>query len=181
MKLRLIAYLLNVIIGLTIGIWMYQCKQGRVNPKYDNNPDMLNNQKEYFKEKGKSKEQIFEYHYTIDDAYNELNLSNYQRVRWRNEEPLHLSASQIRNLNGTYIWESKIYFRTQREMFDYICEHFEEMQKYKVSSSSVTQKSGKSVKNTNIYDEYQDRLDDYLDDPEDEIEFDPDVFDFQDD
>lgn len=33
----------------------------------------------------------------------------------------------------------------------------------------------------NIADEYNDRLDDYLADPEDELEFDPGVFDFQDD
>ena len=68
-------------------------------------------------------------------------------------------------------------------MFDYICEHFEEMQKYKVGATPGVLKSITSSKNTNrnIYDEYQDRLDDYLDDPEDEITFDPEIFDFQDD
>ena len=42
-------------------------------------------------------------------------------------------------------------------------------------------KPEESSPSSNIYDEYQDRLDDYLDDPEDEIRFDPEIFDFQDD
>ena len=36
------------------------------------------------------------------------------------------------------------------------------------------------MKTTNAEDEYNDRLDDYLDDPEDELRFDPEIFDFQD-
>ena len=92
-----------------------------------------------------------------------------------------MTSSQIKALNGVYEWQCTIAFKTQREMFDYICEHFNEMQKYKVGSSPISQKSVKSSRHTNIYDEYQDRLDDYLDDPEDEITFDPDIFDFQDD
>lgn len=47
-----------------------------------------------------------------------------------------------------------------------------------LSPSNIQISNGES---DNIYDEYQDRLDDYLDDPEDEIRFDPEVFDFQDD
>lgn len=37
-----------------------------------------------------------------------------------------------------------------------------------------------TLKTTNAEDEYNDRLDDYLDDPEDELRFDPEIFDFQD-
>ena len=37
-----------------------------------------------------------------------------------------------------------------------------------------------NIKTTNAEDEYNDRLDDYLDDPEDELRFDPEIFDFQD-
>ena len=37
------------------------------------------------------------------------------------------------------------------------------------------------MKTTNAEDEYNDCLDDYLDDPEDELRFDPEIFDFQDD
>lgn len=36
------------------------------------------------------------------------------------------------------------------------------------------------MKTTNAEDEYNDRLDDYLDDTEDELQFDPSTFDFQD-
>ena len=36
------------------------------------------------------------------------------------------------------------------------------------------------MKASNAEDEYNDRLDDYLDDPEDELRFDPEIFDFQD-
>lgn len=40
---------------------------------------------------------------------------------------------------------------------------------------------GKTRKRVNIYDYYQDHLDDYQADPEDEITFDPEIFDFLDD
>lgn len=123
---------------------------------------------------------IYDYRIVIDDAENTLETSNIQRG-WRKELPLKMTSSQIKALNGIYEWKSPIFFETQRQMFDYICEHFQEMQKYKVGSVPIIQKPVKPTKYTNIYDEYQDRLDDYLDDPEDEIEFDPDVFDFQDD
>lgn len=36
------------------------------------------------------------------------------------------------------------------------------------------------MKTSNAEDEYNDRLEDYLDDPEDELRFDPEIFDFQD-
>ena len=124
--------------------------------------------------------EIYDYRLTITNADELLRTSNIQRG-WRDEPPLKMTSSQIRALNGVYEWQSTIAFKTQREMFDYICEHFSEMQKYKVGSAPDPKKPVKSSKKTNIYDEYQDRLDDYLDDPEDEITFDPDVFDFQDD
>lgn len=125
-------------------------------------------------------DKVYNYHIKIDDAANTLETSNIQRG-WRDEPPLKMSTSQIKKLNGVYEWQSNIFFETQRQMFDYICEHFSEMQKYKVGSASIPRKSAKSYKHTNIYDEYQDRLDDYLDDPEDEITFNPEIFNFQDD
>ena len=123
---------------------------------------------------------VYNYWIKVADAENSLKASNIQRG-WRNEPPLKMKASQVRKLNGVYEWQSTIFFETQRQMFDYICEHYKEMQKYKVSSLSERRKPSGSAKKTNIYDEYQDRLDDYLDDPEDEIRFDPEVFDFQND
>lgn len=127
-------------------------------------------------------DRVYSYRIVIDDAENSLLTSNVQRG-WRDEPPLELSPSQTKALNGIYEWKSDIFFKTQRQMFDYICEHYMEMQKYKVGSvpKPVPHKSERSSTRTNIYDEYQDRLYDYLDDPEDEIEYDPEVFDFQDD
>ncbi|MCH5226452.1 MAG: hypothetical protein J1F16_01335 [Muribaculaceae bacterium] len=126
-----------------------------------------------------SEQEIYDYRLTITDADELLRTSNIQRG-WRDEPPLKMTSSQIKALNGVYEWQSTIAFKTQREMFDYICEHFSEMQKFKVSAAPTSQKSVNSSNYTNIYDEYQNRLDDYLDDPEDEITFDPDIFDFQD-
>lgn len=127
-----------------------------------------------------SEGKIYNYRITIEDAAETLKTSNIQRG-WRNEPPLYMTTSQLNKINGIYEWQSTIFFETQRQMFDYICEHFNEMKKYKVDSAPRSQKVIKSSKSNNIYDEYQDRLDDYLDDPEDEIEFDPEIFNFQED
>ena len=120
---------------------------------------------------------VYHYRIVIDDAENSFETSNIQRG-WRNEPPLKWSKSQIKALNGIYEWQSEIFFETQRRMFDYICEHFNEMRKYKVSAAPA---SNNPAKTSNMYDAYQDRLDEYLDDPEDEIRFNPETFDFQDD
>ena len=127
-----------------------------------------------------SPDKVYNYKIKIDDAASSLKTSNIQRG-WRNEAPLKMTSSQIRSLNGIYEWKSPIFFETQRQMFDYICEHFSEMQKYKVESLPVKLREIKTSGSSNIYDEYQDRIDEYLDDPEDELRFDPEVFDFQDD
>ena len=177
MKIKIIAYSINIILGLLLSSLVSHCK-----PSVGQSSKNENSYKEIHKSKKPIREnRIYQYKFTIEDAAHELEISNYQRVKWRGENPLKLSYSQIKALNGVYEWQSTIYFNTQREMFDYICEHFSEMQKYKVGSTSVSRKSVKSSKSSNIYDEYQDRLDDYLDNPEDEITFDPDIFDFQDD
>ena len=123
---------------------------------------------------------MYTYKIKIDDASNSLETSNIQRG-WRNEPPLKMTPARIKALNGIYEWQSTIFFETQRQMFDYICEHYQEMKKYKVSSLPEKSISMESTKSKNIYDEYNDRLEDYLDDPEDEITFDPDIFEFQDD
>lgn len=176
-------YLLNIVIGLTLGCIFVHCKHLKDERSRQSAVATQEYQESSPIKHDSPTNKIYEYKFTIDNAAHELELSNYQRVNWRNEKPLYLSKFQIKALNGTYVWESRIYFESQREMFDYICEHFEEMQKYKISSytgnTNVYNKS--SVKEKNIYDEYNDRLDEYLDDPEDEIEFDPEIFDFLDD
>ena len=127
-----------------------------------------------------SEGKVYNYWIKIDDAAETLNTSNIQRG-WRNEPPLKMSSAQLRRINGIYEWQSPIFFETQRQMFDYICEHFKEMRKYKIKSLPAKSRELRNASSQNIYDEYQDRLDDYLDDPEDEIRFDPEIFDFQDD
>lgn len=126
-----------------------------------------------------SEGKVYNYWIKIDDAAVSLETSNIQRG-WRNEQPLKMSRSQIKALNGIYKWKSSMFFETQRQMFDYICENYAEMKKYKISSLPEKSVSNGSSRSSNIYDEYNDRLDEYLDDPENELEFEPDVFDFQD-
>lgn len=177
MKIKIITYSINITVGLLLSGIMCHCK-----PSVNTEERDENTYKENYESNNPIRENnIYQYKFTIDNASQELEISNYQRMNCRGENPLKLSSSQIKALNGVYEWQSTIAFKTQREMFDYICEHFKEMQQYKVGPASVKQTAVKSPKHTNIYDEYQDRIDDYLADPEDEIEFDPDIFDFLDD
>lgn len=127
-----------------------------------------------------SEGKVYKYRVKIEDAKETLITSNIQRS-WRNEPQLKMSASQLKKMNGIYEWQSTIFFETQRQMFDYICEHFHEMQKFKIESLPVNYRKLGIPQKKNLYDEYNDRLDEYLDDPEDEIRFDPEIFDFQDD
>ena len=172
-------YIFDVILGLTLGCLFVHCKHEK-DARQKEDASEISYDQVYYEEPIVREPEIYDYCLNITDAEELLRTSNIQRG-WRDEPPLKMTSSQIKALNGVYEWQSTIAFKTQREMFDYICEHFYEMQKFKVGSAPVTRKPDKSSKNTNIFDEYQDRLDDYLDDPEDEIEFDPEVFDFQDD
>jgi hypothetical protein len=63
------------------------------------------------------------------------------------------------------------YLATYQEWFDYILDHLQEMQKYKVSNGSYS-------KELEYYDEH---FDDYHDDPEDGITYPDDIFDYLDD
>jgi hypothetical protein len=74
-------------------------------------------------------------------------------------------------INGTYIWDMDTYLATYQEWFDYILDHLQEMQKYKVSNASYS-------KELEYYDEH---FDDYHDDPEDGITYPDDIFDYLDD
>ena len=172
-------YMFDVIMGLILGSLFVHCKHQKDEKQYEES-QYTSYSAVHFDETEVTVPQIYDYRLTITDAEELLRTSNIQRG-WRDEPPLKMTSWQIKALNGVYEWQSTIVFKTQREMFDYICEHFKEMQKFKVGSVPVSRKPGKSSKSSNIYDEYQDRLDDYLEDPEDEITFDPDIFDFQDD
>jgi hypothetical protein len=74
-------------------------------------------------------------------------------------------------INGTYIWDMDTYLETYQEWYDYILDHLQEMQKYKVSNDSYSEE-------LEYYDEH---FDDYHDDPEDGITYPDDIFDYLDD
>lgn len=120
------------------------------------------------------------YRITIRDAEFEYEWLNTHR-REQHLEPLNLSANQIKKLPGVYAWDSHIKFTTQAQLLNYVCKHIDEMQIYKISTEDPFGGKIKSTENENETDEYNDRLVEYLDDPEDELEFDPAVFDFQND
>lgn len=173
-------YIFEVILGLTLGCLFVDCTNQKGEKQYNESQYNFINEDYIQLDKAVEEPQLYEYRLTITDAEELLRTSNIQRG-WRDEPPLNMTTVQIKALNGIYEWQSTICFKTRREMFDYICENFKEMQKYKVSSAPMSQESVELLKRTNIYDEYQYRFDEYLDDPEDEIRFDPEVFDFQDD
>lgn len=177
MKYKHLGLILYIIIFCSMGIFYFCNKDKKEEIKQPEETLMPHT---YYENLIESKPEIYDYRLTITDAEELLRTSNIQRG-WRDEPPLKMSAYQIKALNGIYEWKSPKFFKTQREMFDYICENFHEMQRYKVGSAPASQTPIKSSKHHNMYDEYQDRLEDYLDDPEDEITFDPEVFDFQDD
>lgn len=111
------------------------------------------------------------YHYevTITDA----------RREWETYEEEPLINGQIRlkkispdisQINGTYIWDMDEYLPNEDAMFNYILANYPQMQQYKVSSKKANYKSASDI--------YNDRLDEYLADPEDGSEFPPEIFDF---
>ena len=118
------------------------------------------------------------YRLTVRDSEYEYEWLNRHRIE-QNLEPLHLTSKQIRKLAGVYAWDSRIQFTTQAQLLNYLCKHVDEMQKYKESTTDLFGGKPSSPMRTNAADEYNDRLDDYLDDPEDEIRFNPEIFDSQ--
>ena len=118
------------------------------------------------------------YRITIRDAEFEYDWLNTHRIE-QNLEPLNLTPSQIKKLPGIYAWDSNIKFTTQAQLLNYVCKHIDEMQKYKISTTDPFGGKIKTTENKNTADEFNDRMIDYLDDPEDELEFDPEVFDSQ--
>ena len=120
------------------------------------------------------------YRFSVTDAEFEYEWLNRHRLE-QNLEPIRLSSRQLKKMKGVYAWDSKIKFTTQAQLLNYLCKHLDEMQKYKISDTDPFGGPPKAKTGRNAEDEYNDRLDDYLDDPEDEIEFNPEVFDFQND
>lgn len=119
------------------------------------------------------------YRITVRDPEFEYRWLNTHRKE-QNLEPVYLSPRQLQKLAGVYAWDSNIKFNTEAQLLNYLCTHFDEMQKYKISSTDPYGGMPKARGGKNIEDEYNDRLEDYHDDPEDELRFNPEVFDFQD-
>lgn len=120
------------------------------------------------------------YHYevTITDARREW--ETYEKETLINGEiRLKKTSSDISEINGTYIWDMDEYLPNEDAMFNYILSNYSRMKRYKVNpQSSRTKYKGYYP---NDADEFNDRLDDYLLDPEDEAEFPPEIFDYLDD
>lgn len=116
------------------------------------------------------------YHYvvTISDARRDWETYEQQTLI-NGEVRLKKTSSDISEINGTYIWDMDEYLPTEEAMFNYILSNYSRMKQYKVQSTP-SQKSTSSRKCD--ADEYNDRLDEYLADPEDESEFPPEIFDF---
>lgn len=134
--------------------------------------DVKRMEKERMKKSGnKTTTERGKYHYHV-------NLSNVHR-EWESYDSetladgsvrLKKKSSDLSYLNGTYDWDMDLYLANDDEILSYIIENYATLKKYKVSEGM-----------TNIYDRYNDNLDEYQDDPEDEITFDPDTYYFLDD
>lgn len=111
------------------------------------------------------------YHYlvTISNAHREWEEYETQTMA-DGSIRMRKKSTDLSYLNGTYEWDMDLYISDDNELFSYIKNNYPRMKQYKISAGA-----------SNIYDEYNDRLDDYLDDPEDEITYDPDIFYFLDD
>lgn len=113
------------------------------------------------------------YHYevTISDARREW--ETYESETLINGDiRLKKKSPDISEVNGTYIWDMDEYLPDEDAMFNYILSNYSRMKRYKVTPKS---------RRKNDADEFNDRLDEYLADPEDESEFPPEIFDFLDD
>lgn len=127
------------------------------------------NQRQY---SSNSKVTSGKYHYvvTISDARREWE-SYEQETLINGDVRLKKKSPSLDYLNGTYEWDMDEYLPNQEAMFNYIYSNYSRMKKYKVHTS----------KRKNDADEFNDRLDEYLSDPEDESEFPPEIFDYLDD
>lgn len=111
------------------------------------------------------------YHYHVNLSNIHRDWETYDRETMADGSVrLRKTSSDLSYLNGTYDWYMDLYLPDDDAILSYIIENYSTLKKYKVSATVP-----------DIYDEYNNRLDEYLDDPEDEIAFDPDIFDFLDD
>ena len=131
-----------------------------ISPYKTSNPS---NHKQYT---GNIKKTSYKYHY-------EVTISNSRR-EWETYEQETLINGQIRLkkvspdicYDGTYIWDSNVYLPNEDAMFNYIISNYPQMRQYRINTTICDP------------DEYNYNLDAYLEDPEDEATFDPQIYDF---
>ena len=105
------------------------------------------------------------YHYKLnvrtkqtEELYEVENAGKYVKVKKR-------KYGNIGIPDGHYEWDADVLLKTEKEMYEYLKKHYKEIK-------------------DNSFDEisyYEDMRDDYLDDPEDEIRFPPEIFETLDD
>lgn len=77
----------------------------------------------------------FKYHYTLTISNAQREWETYETQEMINGEVrLRKTSPDVSHLNGYYEWDSDIYLPDENAMFNYICDNYEIMKKYKVSS-----------------------------------------------
>ena len=123
------------------------------------------------KAKKKSATSKGKYHYHVNVSNVHRDRETYDReILADGSVRLKKKSTDLSHINGTYDWDMDLYITDDDELLSYIINNYDWLKKYKVSGSE-----------SNIHDDYNNRIDDYLDDPEDETTFDPDIFNFLDD
>lgn len=114
------------------------------------------------------------YHYEVTISNARREWETYEQETLINGDVrLKKKSPDISEVNGTYIWDMDEYLPDADAQFNYILSNYSRMRKYKVSHSKGSR--------NNDADIYNDRLGEYLSDPEDEAEFPPEIFDYLDD
>ena len=111
------------------------------------------------------------YHYRVTVSNLQREWDRYEQETMANGTVrMRKISDDLSHINGTYEWDMDLYITDDNELLSYIIKNYNILKKYKVNGDA-----------SNIYDDYNNRIDEYLDDPEDEITFDPDIFNFLDD
>lgn len=117
------------------------------------------------------------YFYTIDIAPDyEMKDEEYEVVGESGGNPVVRKHHDWPDISGHFEWYCNEKLTTTQQMYDYVVAHHQAI----VRQMQEVKKRGLS----DPFDEasyYQDHYDEYLDDPEDEIRFPPEIFDANDD
>lgn len=119
------------------------------------------------------------YHYEVTISDTRREWETYEKESLINGEiRLKKTSPDLSEVNGTYIWDMDEYLPNEDAMFNYILSNYSRMRHFKVTPQTLQTYKGYYQ---NDADEFNDRLDEYLSDPEDEAEFPPEIFDYLDD